>query len=252
MLVSTLLFTVALGTMAVSARAVERSGSSNSPAQQPLDASPNHQTTPLPLQDGHSASHPQTCKFAPSLPLPTTFTSTLPSSLYNHLPSILNSHFISPFSLSSPTAPLITTLSLADETGDASLQGIYLGLVYTSHTFALHSSAPVSPPTSSTSGEQAQPTPQSHPISDLDKAWGSPRTGAGMEKNENPSPSPKKQKENARQAAKLQCKQRRQEKQMKKCFSEAVDGVKERKLVEGTLEYPGEGRKMRFLVWRVD
>ncbi|PQE26806.1 hypothetical protein CJF31_00003525 [Rutstroemia sp. NJR-2017a BVV2] len=228
---------------------VHPASTSTSPAQQPLDPSLNQHNSPLSPPDHHSP----TCKFAPSLSLPTTFTSTLPSSLYNHLPSILNSHFISPFSLSlsSPTAPVITTLSLSDETGDPSLQGIYLGLVYTSHTFTLHSSAPV-PPTTSTSEEQVQ-TPR-HPISDPDKAWGSP--GTGMEKNENPSvtPSPKKQKqkEKAREQAKLQCKQRRQEKLMKKCFGEAVDGVRERRLVEGTLEYPGERGKMRFLVWRVD
>ncbi|KAM3072402.1 hypothetical protein ACMFMG_009205 [Clarireedia jacksonii] len=261
MLVSNLLFTVALGTTAVSARAVERSGFSSSPAQQPLDPSLKQPPSHLPTQDSSSS---QTCKFSPSLPLPTTFTSTLPSTLYSHLPSLLYSHFISPSSLSSPTAPLITTLSLAEETGDASLQGIYLGLVYTSFAFTLHSPPPAAlPPTASLSLSPPDAPPQKpknkNQQGDFDKTWGTIGLGMEMERNEKHPLSPstakltaKQKMQKAREEAKLQCKKRKQEKRMKKCFHEAVDKIGESRLVEGTLEYPGEGGKMRFLIWRVD
>lgn len=178
---------------------------------------------------------------------PVSFTSTLPPSLHHHLPNILLSHslFKSNFQPSSgSTTPIISTLSLSEETGDASLQGIFLGLVYTSISKSESPSTSPEPkpskPKSSKpkkSKSKCRPRP---PISavgeqdDFDKSWGhinnhDIRSSVPGVPQSHSSPSM----------------------EMRRCYMDAVEGVRESGLVEGMLEFPGEGGRMRFLVWGV-
>ncbi|APA12748.1 hypothetical protein sscle_10g075180 [Sclerotinia sclerotiorum 1980 UF-70] len=218
--------TVAFGTV-VSARAVERSDRS---FQQPI-------TDPsLPRPNPSS----QFCIFTPSLPMPpASFTSTLPSSLHHHLPNVLlsNSFFNSNLPASGSTVPMISSLSLSEETGDASLQGIFLGLVYTP------SSSKSSSPPPSTSLPKPQES-KSHRCSrppkskvdtqdDFDKSW------SHVSNHEIRSPI-------------LSVPQSTPSMEMRRCFTEAVEGIRGSEMVEGTLNFPEDGGRMRFLIWRVD
>ncbi|ESZ97386.1 hypothetical protein SBOR_2214 [Sclerotinia borealis F-4128] len=231
MLVSNLFMTVAWGTV-VSARVVEKSDRS---FQRPI----NGPSSPRPTH-----SH-QSCIFTPSLPMPpVSFTSTLPSSLHHHLPNVLLSHSFFNSNLppsSSSTTPIISTLSLSEETGDASLQGIFVGLVYTS----IGKSVSEPPSSSLPKPQESQPKPYRAPPpppptsavddeqDDFDKTWGH------VNNHEVRSPI-------------LSVPQSSPSMEMRRCFTEAVEGVRESGLVEGTLEFLKEGGRMRFLVWRVD
>ncbi|KAF7860318.1 hypothetical protein EAF04_008445 [Stromatinia cepivora] len=229
MFVSNLLLTVALGAV-VSARAVEKSDRSfQRPITDPSLSRPN--------------PSPQSCTFTPSLPMPpVSFTSTIPSSLHYHLPNVLLSHsfFNSNLPASGSTVPIISTLSLSEETGDASLQGIFLGLVYTSSS---KSSSPP-PSTSLPKPQESKPKSKPHRCSrpskskvdeqdDFDKSWGH------ISNHEIRSPI-------------LSVPQSSPSVEMRRCFTEAVEGLRGSGLVEGTLNFPKEGGRMRFLIWRVD
>ncbi|KAJ8067657.1 hypothetical protein OCU04_003265 [Sclerotinia nivalis] len=225
MLVSNLFMTVALGAV-VSARAVEKSDRSfQRPITDPSLPRPN--------------PSPQSCIFTPSLPMPpVSFTSTLPSSLHHHLPNVLLSHsfFNSNLPASGSTVPMISSLSLSEETGDASLQGIFLGLVYTPSS---KSSSPP-PSTSLPKPQESKPHRCSRPPKskvdeqdDFDKSWGH------ISNHEIRSPI-------------LLVPQSTPSMEMRRCFAEAVEGIMESGLMEGTLKFPKEGGRIRFLIWRVD
>ncbi|KAG4029499.1 hypothetical protein MFRU_015g00430 [Monilinia fructicola] len=231
MLISNLFMTVGLGAL-VSARAVEKS---DRLSQQPINDPPS----PGPK------SSSQSCVFTPSLPMPpTSFISTLPTSLHHHLPNILISHsfFSSNFPPSTGSKlPIISTLSLAEETGDSSLQGIFLGLVYT----PIHEPTSQSPSTSLTEHKKSQPKPKPRcrrplptPVvnekqKDVDKSWGH----INNHEIRSPISSGPQSIPNT---------------EIGRCYMEAVEGVRGSGLVEGTLEFANEGGRMRFLVWRVD
>ncbi|THV50033.1 hypothetical protein BGAL_0168g00150 [Botrytis galanthina] len=230
MLFSGLFMMVGFGAV-VSARAVEKNERS---FQRPM----NDPSLPRPI-----ASSPQSCIFMPSLPMPpVSFTSTLPTSLHHHLPNVLLSHSF--FNSNLPTssgsaAPMISTLSLSEVTGDASLQGIFLGLVY---TFVDKSTEPPSNslPKSQVSKPKVKPhcrpqfpKPKVDEQDDYDNSWGH------IINHEIRSPV-------------LSVPQSSPSTEMRRCFTEAVEGVRESGLVEGTLKFPKEGGKLRFLIWRVD
>ncbi|TGO46450.1 hypothetical protein BOTNAR_0587g00030 [Botryotinia narcissicola] len=231
MLFSGLFMMVGLGAV-VSARAVEKNERS---FQRPI----NDPSLPRP-----TPSSPQSCIFMPSLPMPpVSFTSTLPTSLHHHLPNVLLSHsfFNSKLPTSSGSAaPMISTLSLSEVTGDASLQGIFLGLVYTSIDKSSSEPPLDSLPKSQASKPKVKPhcrpqlpKPKVDEQDDFDKSWGH------INNHEIRSPV-------------LSVPQSSLSIEMRRCFTEAVEGVSEIGLVEGTLNFSKEGGKLRFLVWRVD
>ncbi|TGO44766.1 hypothetical protein BCON_0467g00060 [Botryotinia convoluta] len=231
MLFSNLFTMMGLGAV-VSARAVEKNERS---FQRPI----NDPSLPRP-----TPSSPQSCIFTPSLPMPpVSFTSTLPTSLHHHLPNVLLSHSFFNSNLptsSGSTAPMISTLSLSEVTGDASLQGIFLGLVYTSIGKSTSEPPTDSLPKSQVSNPKVKPhcrpqfpKPKVDEQEDFDKSW------SHINNHEIRSPI-------------LSVPQSSPSTEMRRCFTEAVEGVRESGLVEGTLKFPKEGGKLRFLIWRVD
>ncbi|QSZ32528.1 hypothetical protein DSL72_002106 [Monilinia vaccinii-corymbosi] len=228
MLASNLFMTVALGAV-VSARAVEKSDRS---IQEPInDPSPNRAT-----------SSPKSCTFTPSLPMPpVSFISSLPTSLHNYLPDVLLSHSIPPPSESVSTAPLASTISLSEETGDSSLQGIFLGLVYTPISKPPSSKSPPQNPESQPKPKHKCHRPRPTPAvtggqPGIYQSWGHANNlelrSPIFSPSAVPHPSP--------------------DVEVDSCYAEAVEGIRESGLVEGTLEFADAGWRMRFLVWRVD
>ncbi|KAI9643078.1 glutamate-5-semialdehyde dehydrogenase [Ciborinia camelliae] len=192
--------------------------------------------------EGEGQKRILSCIFKPStsLPLPSS-SSALPSSLHRHLPNILLSH---PFFTSKlppsrgSTDARLSTISLAEETGDYSLQGIFLGVTYSSID------KPASQSSSNTflKPRKSQSKPRHgvlSPSSAVDeqhrygKSWGHFNDYEIRSRISWVSEST------------LSMESRR-------CYTEAVEGVRESGSVEGALVFPkGEGR-VTFLIWRVD